>query len=328
MYGFTIPPVLDIIGAMSRQEGVAQLNAPLGGKVGGFAYSAAAIANVVVSVIASVIISLCSAEYGSDAYIYISYIAAQAGILLAVIVTMKVQRTPFKQVFPVKCHWKYFIIAALIIFGLMFSLSWVNSWFISLFEGIGYVPRESTSYYPTLTGGLVVPALLVIAVLPAICEEALFRGVIFNSVNQSIGSIPAIFIVGFCFSLFHGSPEQTVYQFIAGCLFAFIAMRSGSILPSMVMHFLNNGVIIVLAAAGCFDEAGELIISSTGNIILMVISAACLVAGILWLCLDKHKNRVRKSKESKKETAAFFIYAAVGIVIMLVIWLCVLFGVA
>ncbi len=119
-----------------------------------------------------------------------------------------------------------------------------------------------------------------------------------------------------------------MYQFIAGCLFAFIAMRSGSILPSMVMHFLNNAVIIILAACNCFDEAGELIISSTGNIILMVISAACLVAGILWLCLDKHKNRVRKSEGSKRETAAFFIYAAVGIVIMLVIWLCVLFGVA
>ncbi|MCD8306770.1 MAG: CPBP family intramembrane metalloprotease [Clostridia bacterium] len=313
---------------MSRNESAQQLNRPLGAKTGGFSYTAAAVAYVIVSFMASIIISLCGAEYGSDAYIYISYIAAQIGILLAVIVTMRFDNVHFRQAFPVKCHPKYFIIGALIIFGLMFSLSWVNTWFISLFENLGYVPRESTSYYPTLSGGLIVPALLVIAVLPAICEEALFRGVLFNSVNRSIGSIPAIFIVGFCFSLFHGSPEQTVYQFIAGCLFAFIAMRSGSILPSVMMHFLNNGVIIILAAAGCFDAAGDLIISSTGNIILMAVSAACLVAGVLWLCLDRHKNKVKIHEGSSKETARFFMWGAVGIVIMLVVWFCVLFGVA
>ncbi|MCD8286383.1 MAG: CPBP family intramembrane metalloprotease [Clostridia bacterium] len=312
---------------MSRDENVMELNKPLEAKVGGFGYSAAAVANVVVSVIASIIISACALEYGSDGYIYVSYIAAQIGILLAVILTMRLQHAPFRKVFPVRCSPKYFIIGALIIFGLMFSLSWVNSWFISLFEGMGYVPRESTSYYPTLTGGLIVPALLVIAVLPAICEEAMFRGVLFNSLNDSVGSIPAIFIVGFCFSLFHGSPEQTVYQFIAGCLFAFIAMRSGSILPSVMMHFLNNAVIIILAACNCFDDAGELIISGTGNVILMCISAACLVAGILWLVLDRHKNRVKSATRSKS-AAQFFIYAAIGIIIMLVIWLLVLFGVS
>ncbi len=310
---------------MKRDDNITQVSAPLSAKVGGFAYSAAAIMYIVVSLIASAIISLAGAEYGSDAYIYISYIAAQVGILIAVAVTMRMQHAPFRSVFPVKCSPKYFIIAVLIIFGLLFSLNWVNSWFISLFEGIGYVPRESTSYYPTLTGGYIVPALLVIAVLPAICEEALFRGVIYNSLDRSVGSIPAIFLVGLVFSLYHASPEQTVYQFIAGCLFAFVAMRSGSILPSMLMHFLNNGIIIVLAACGCFDEAGDLIISQTGNIVLMILSAICLVAGVVWLILDR-KKPARKGGKSGGELLKFFLYGAVGIVLMLVFWFCVLFG--
>ena len=158
----------------------------------------------------------------------------------AMAITLKYKKFPVRRAFPVKCHPKYFLIALLLIFGLIFSVSWIDTGVTELLKLMGYVPKGQDAYLPNLSGGLIVPALLVIAVMPAIFEEGLFRGVILNSVEDGVGTIRTVFIVGFAFSLFHASAEQTVYQFLAGCVFAFVALRAGSILPSVLMHFINT----------------------------------------------------------------------------------------
>jgi hypothetical protein len=154
-------------------------------------------------------------------------------------------------------------------------------------------------------------------------EEALFRGVILRGAEAGAGSIGAIFIVGFLFSLFHGSAEQTIYQFICGCVFALLAVRSNSILPTILAHFLNNAVIIIFSAANLFNEEGNLILSSTGNIVITVLSALCFVGGMVWLILDKTPLK----KKQSGATLRLFIFAALGIVIMAVVWIVGLFSV-
>lgn len=133
-----------------------------------------------------------------------------------------------------------------------------------------------------------------------------------------------MFLVGFCFSLFHASPEQTVYQFITGCAFAFIALRSGSILPSVLMHFINNALIVIFAACGLFDEAGNLIISTGGNIALIVTAAVALTVALVWLILDK--TPVKKCE--KGGVKSFFFCAAPAIAVFGIVWIVSLFGVA
>ncbi len=308
----------------NSEENLKQANPRLNSSTGGFAYSAATICYIVASYIFAALVVFASLEQDTDAYIYLSYIAAPVAIALSIGVTLKVRHVGLTEVFPVKCNPKYYLIGFLLIFGLLFSLNWVNDLTVSFFELFGYVPRESSSYFPSLEGGLVVPALLVIAVLPAIFEEALFRGVILNSCEKSMGSVRAIFIVGFCFSLFHTSPEQTVYQFIAGCVFAFLAVRSRSVLPSVMMHFINNALIVVFAACGLLDEAGALAVSPDVNIALIVIGACALAGGLLWLLLDK----TPLVKCEKGGVINFFIYASVGIILLAVIWICSLLGVS
>ncbi|MDE6613394.1 MAG: CPBP family intramembrane metalloprotease, partial [Clostridia bacterium] len=226
-------------------------------------------------------------------------------------------------VFPVKCSPKYYLIAVMLIFGLLFSLSWIDSAVVEFFKLFGYKPRESSSYFPNLSGGRIVPAFIVIAVLPALIEEALFRGVILNCCESSVGTVRTVFIAGFCFSLFHASPEQTVYQFIAGCVFAFIAVRSGSILPSVLMHFINNGLIVIFKACGLFDSAGNLMIPQAVNIVLIVLGALSLIGGLIWLILDGKPVK----KCVKGGVKNFYIYASIGIAALGLTWLLLLFGV-
>ncbi len=301
-----------------------EINPRLNSATGGIAYSAAAFTYFIVLFVVSLILKLTALDSKSDAYLYISYLVSPAAISLSVIGVLKFRKISFKSIVPVKCNPKYFLIAALLIYGLVFALSWVNGVSVKFFELFGYKQREAGSYLPDLSGGKVVLALLVIAVLPALFEELLFRGIILNSCENGAGTVRTVFLVGFCFSLFHASPEQTVYQFITGCAFAFIALRSGSILPSVLMHFINNALIVIFAACGLFDEAGNLIISTGGNIALIVTAAVALTVALVWLLLDK--TPVKKCE--KGGVKSFFFCAAPAIAVFGIVWIVSLFGVA
>lgn len=285
--------------------------------IGGFALSLAAVLYVFAGFLISLIILAAGIEEGSDAYLYLNYLAAPVAMTAAMAVILKYKKFPVKRAFPVKCRPKYFLIALLLIFGLIFSVSWIDTGVTEFLKLLGYVPKGRDAYLPDLSGGLVVPALLVIAVMPAIFEEGLFRGVILNSCEDGVGTVRTVFIVGFAFSLFHASAEQTVYQFLAGCVFAFVAIRSGSILPSVVMHFINNAIIVIFAACGLLDEAGNLIISSGGQIALIVTSAVSFIGGMLWLILDK-KPVIKCQKGAVK---SFFVFGSIGIAIMGIMWI-------
>jgi hypothetical protein len=196
----------------------------------------------------------------------------------------------------------------------------LNEYFIEFLQLFGYTPKSS-SQIPSTDGWLLLPALIVVAVIPAVMEEAIFRGVILGGVEEDAGSIKAIFIVGFLFSLFHGSAEQTIYQFICGCVFAFLAIRSRSILPTILIHFINNALIIVLYAFNCYDASGALAISDGANIAIMVTSAIALVVGLLLLIFDKTPLKKGTNGGVKK----VFIFGSVGIFIMALIWILNLF---
>lgn len=289
--------------------------ADAGAVTGGFTFSVATVVYLVVSLLVSLLVLALKLDSASDAYLYIGYIAAPVAIAAASAVSLRVRKTRIKSVCPVACSPKYYLIGLMLIFGLLFSLGWVNEVIVKGLTALGYTPKES--YLPDLGGAKVIPALLVIAVLPAVFEEFLFRGIILNSIENSVGGIATVFIVGMCFSLFHTSPEQTVYQFICGCLFALIAVRSRSILPSVMMHFINNALIIILNACNLFDEGGNLIISGGGYIAITVLSALSLIGAVVWLILDKHKL----AKGNSGAVKAFFKYASVGIAVLALLWI-------
>jgi membrane protease YdiL (CAAX protease family) len=257
----------------------------------------------------------------TDGGIYVAYLISPIAIAITLTLMFKCfGGLQFKEVYNFKCHPKYYIIGLLLIYGLLFSLSMLNEYFIEFLQLFGYTPNSSGSI-PSTQGWLLFPAIIVIAVLPAIMEEALFRGVILGGVEEDAGSIKAIFIVGFLFSLFHGSAEQTIYQFICGCVFAFLAIRSRSILPTILIHFINNALIIVLYAFNMYDESGALAISQGANIAIMVTSAICLVVGLLLLIFDKTPLKKGTNGGVKK----VFIFASVGIFIMALMWILNLF---
>ncbi len=91
----------------------------------------------------------------------------------------------------------------------------------------------------------IIEKLVAISLAPAICEELLFRGLIYGSLEKKIGVKKAIIISGLLFGAFHLYPAKILTTGILGIFFAFVVYKTGSIYPAMFIHFLNNALALL-----------------------------------------------------------------------------------
>lgn len=100
--------------------------------------------------------------------------------------------------------------------------------------------------------GDVLFTLLVMAVMPALGEELLFRGVMMRFAAKRFKSMLwPIVIVSVIFALAHTGNITGMFSiFFAGVVLALIYYLTGSLVASMLAHFVNNGVQVLLAYMG------------------------------------------------------------------------------
>ena len=82
---------------------------------------------------------------------------------------------------------------------------------------------------------------LALCVMPAIAEELLFRGA-FQGLMRPCGSAAAIFAPALLFGVLHLDLAQGLTAFACGVFLGWLAERSGSILPGMLLHLVNNAL--------------------------------------------------------------------------------------
>lgn len=88
-------------------------------------------------------------------------------------------------------------------------------------------------------------ALLGLAVIPALTEELLFRGWLLQSYSRQPEWAAAL-LNGAVFGMFHMNLYQFSYALVLGFFFAVATRRSGSVIPAISMHFLNNLISVLL----------------------------------------------------------------------------------
>jgi membrane protease YdiL (CAAX protease family) len=89
---------------------------------------------------------------------------------------------------------------------------------------------------------------ITVALIPGICEEIFFRGVIQPALIKRFGPIPGILITAFFFGLFHVQIQQMIVFFCVGLYFGLLAYRAGTFLYSALAHTIFNGIAVVAAA--------------------------------------------------------------------------------
>ncbi|MDE6441408.1 MAG: CPBP family intramembrane metalloprotease [Clostridia bacterium] len=290
---------------------------------GGLTYSLDVIIYLVLSVITVLILKFVNLPETVE--FYIQTIISPIAITLTALVIVRCRKVGLRTVCPAKTRPKYFLLAAALAFGLLFVGTLANAYVLKVLESFGY-DSSSASYMPDMSGAAIIPAIIFIAIIPAVFEEFLVRGIMLNCAEQSMGSVRAVLVTGFCFALLHGSAAQTVHQFFLGCALALLANRSHSILPGMFVHFLNNLFVIIIsvvageADASVMEGLTENELSIIGLVILLAIAAA--IGSVVMLVRDKNGYNFQCRKGGVK---SFFAAASVGIAIMAIMWIMELF---
>jgi membrane protease YdiL (CAAX protease family) len=119
--------------------------------------------------------------------------------------------------------------------------------------------------------------LVVLAVLPAIAEEMIFRGLLARGLATRLGVFWAILISAAAFGLYHLNPVQMIPTFLLGLALGVIAVRGDSILETMLAHALNNTVAIVLSR-DALPSANDWIDAHQGG--MLGATLAVLLAGV------------------------------------------------
>lgn len=89
---------------------------------------------------------------------------------------------------------------------------------------------------------------LLVAVLPAFCEEIVYRGVFFQTYRKE-AVVPGALLSAFLFGVLHGNLNQFAYALFMGFVIALTVYVTKSIISGMLMHLTVNGVSTILLYA-------------------------------------------------------------------------------
>ncbi len=153
------------------------------------------------------------------------------------------------------------------------AASWIMSWLTAF--GVPE-PEMPDMLQPTLIS--LALNILSTAILPALIEEMIFRGYILRALRPH-GDGLAVVLSAVLFALFHGNVLQIPFAFILGLVLGYLMVQTDSIWPSVVLHFSNNLMSVLLNFFGkCFPEQQEIIttvvfvaVTAVGAVVLTVV---------------------------------------------------------
>jgi sodium transport system permease protein len=88
------------------------------------------------------------------------------------------------------------------------------------------------------------------ALLPAVCEELAFRGVLLHGLRNRFHPVVRALVVGIVFGVFHYSLFRIAPTALLGVILTAIALMTGSIFPGLLFHAANNSLAIWMQSAG------------------------------------------------------------------------------
>jgi len=111
-------------------------------------------------------------------------------------------------------------------------------------------------------------------ILAAVLEEMLFRGFVQTGLENNFNAKVAIVVTAFIFAIFHLYPWVLIQIFFIGIIMGFLAQRSNSIIPSLIVHLINNGIAIT-----CLNVSAETYqwYLYKGHVNLLILIAAILL---------------------------------------------------
>lgn len=184
---------------------------------------------------------------------------------------------------------------------LMLLAGWVERFtgnpMISLAEQLTVTP-----VWATVTG---------LAIMPALIEELVFRGLLLTSYRHLPLSSAAL-LNGAVFGMFHMNAYQFSYALVLGVFFTVITRRSGSVIPAMGMHFLNNLISVILIYQwdsswyGGLDSLLKAATAPGPGMLWGALAAGASLSAAMWLLqrIKQEESAIFQAEEPVSDTPA------------------------
>lgn len=152
----------------------------------------------------------------------------------------------------------------------MFVLNVFNEWL--------NLPNWNVNMFKDMSGS--VWGVLSIVVGAPVVEEFLFRGGVMNSLHKAgYSSWVVIVVSAVIFGLAHLNPAQMPFSFLLGLLLGWLYYRTGSLIPGILCHFINNSLGVQILRS---DYADATMIELSGGMMPLLggIVVAVIVFGV------------------------------------------------
>ena len=210
-----------------------------------------------------------------------------AFIFLPSILAVKFLRIDWQEIFRLNLPSMKIILVSVggIFFLQMFSDGFVSlqeyllpeSWKFTYAQMLNDYIRTMSSLIGSNDLSLLLRGILIIAIVPAISEEFLFRGFLQTSLEYSTKILYAIIISSFLFAAMHFNPIFFIPLAVAGAYFGFASYFTSSIILPIILHFVTNTVSVF----NIYFSGSEVITTDNTSLVLSLIFVVGGLAGLI-----------------------------------------------
>ncbi len=199
-------------------------------------------------------------------------------ILLPVILILRVSKNDLKQTLRLKkTNFKNYLVAILAAVPIIIIVSIITQ-LINIIYPIPESYLKAMENLLTMSDGGLLRTIIIIAVLPGICEEILFRGFIINGFKKR-GFLSSIVITALLFGIIHLELFKLIPVIIIGIWLGYLVLRTNSLFVPIIAHIINN-TLAVLAGNDNLPIISEYV--REGNIpYWLIIPAVAMMYGLI-----------------------------------------------
>ena len=140
---------------------------------------------------------------------------------------------------------------------------------------------------------LSIPNIIMIAILAPLLEEVLVRGLVLRGYLLNYSPIKAIIASAIFFGAIHLNPWQFVGGFVSGIFLGYLYYKTKSLIPSILVHFLNNSLSVVFSFF--YEEADAGFVDMLGEKMYYIVLISSL--GVGYILMKKLDNALSVNKE-------------------------------
>ena len=238
----------------------------------------------------------------------------ELGLLACTLLAVKLTGQSFREVFPLRRPKFGQVLGTLVLWGGCFLSTMLATLVLMYFFPEGFLQASSdiNSIFNTVPAPV---QLLIVAVMPAVCEEAMHRGFIQHSFQSVRSDWVIILSMGLIFGIFHMDPYRFLPTAILGIGLSYVMQKTHNIFLPALFHFVHNFISIAHSLGTSVETTAETIdisgLLTSRPFILMGIGSYLMLGALAPILLLAGSHLLRKASGSLPQRTEGRVIAAV-----------------